>query len=93
MIVPDLNKVLIIVSTEDEPKTRPQETQCPFWTSGCDHKKRGGKWAFPTENKAQTCLRVPTLKQSNGVLPSLGTRLSHFLTRGARCSTAFDSAA
>ena len=69
MIVPDLNKVLIIVSTEEEPQTRPQEAQCPFWTSGCDCKKRGGKWAFPTENKAQTCLRVPALKQSNGLLP------------------------
>lgn len=76
---------------------RPQEAQCPCRTSGCDCKRRGGKWALPTEDKDCTLLsvrkeeqggwgRCPETQQGLPV-PSLAQRLSHFLTQRTRCFT------
>lgn len=68
---------------------RPPEAQCPCQTSGCDCKRRGGKWALPTTDEAHTLLGGgrDALKQQGLPATSLTQRLSHFLTQRTRCFT------
>lgn len=47
----DFNKVPITVSTESEPKARPQQAQCPFGTSECDCRRGGGNRASPPKTR------------------------------------------
>lgn len=57
-----------------------------------DCRRRGGKRAFLTKDKARTLLGV-LLKQQQLPAISLTQWLSHFLTQGTKRFTAFDSAA